>query len=97
MKLWKQNGVKGLDRSIVSDLTTRTNTRMILSSIQKSDKSRMTGDCHVRFCESLGVKLPLATRTIKVPRDPGNPVNPGQSFGIEQKNSLSVHIFSKIA
>ena len=25
-------------------------------------KSRMTGDCHVRFCESLGVKLPRSTR-----------------------------------
>ena len=22
----------------------------------------MTGDCHVRFCEGLGVKLPRATR-----------------------------------
>ena len=26
------------------------------------DKSRMTGDCHVRFCEGLGVKFPRATR-----------------------------------
>jgi RNA-directed DNA polymerase len=25
-------------------------------------KSRMTGDCHVRFCESRGVRLPPATR-----------------------------------
>src|SRR5690606_13664 len=25
-------------------------------------KSRMTGDCHVRFCERLGVKVPWATR-----------------------------------
>jgi hypothetical protein len=25
-------------------------------------KSRMMGDCHVRFCESLGVKSPWATR-----------------------------------
>jgi len=25
-------------------------------------KSRMTGDCHVRFCEGLGVKLPRPTR-----------------------------------
>jgi hypothetical protein len=25
-------------------------------------KSRMMGDYHVRFCERLGVKLPLATR-----------------------------------
>ncbi len=24
-------------------------------------KSRMTGDCHVRFCERLGVKLPWST------------------------------------
>ena len=26
------------------------------------NKSRMTGDCHVRFCERFGVKLPLPTR-----------------------------------
>ncbi len=26
------------------------------------DKSRMTGDCHVRFREGLGVKFPRATR-----------------------------------
>lgn len=26
------------------------------------NKSRMTGDCHVRFCERLRVKLPLPTR-----------------------------------
>jgi len=28
------------------------------------DKSRMTGDCHVRFCEGLGVKFPRATRLV---------------------------------
>ena len=27
-------------------------------------KSRMTGDCHVRFCESLGVRFPWATRLV---------------------------------
>jgi uncharacterized protein (DUF302 family) len=27
--------------------------------------SRMTGDCHVRFCEGVGVKLPCATRLKK--------------------------------
>jgi hypothetical protein len=25
-------------------------------------RSRMTGDCHVRFLESVGVKLPCATQ-----------------------------------
>ena len=29
-------------------------------------KSRMTGDCHVRFCERLGVKLPRPTRRVCV-------------------------------
>ena len=27
-----------------------------------SVKSRMTGDCHVRFCEGLGVQFPRPTR-----------------------------------
>ena len=26
------------------------------------NKSRMTGDCHVRICEGLGVKFPRSTR-----------------------------------
>jgi len=30
--------------------------------VRSSDKSRMMGDYHVRFCEGLGVKFPLATR-----------------------------------
>src|SRR5680860_261971 len=29
-------------------------------------KSRMMGDYHVRFCERLGVKLPLSTRRLGV-------------------------------
>ena len=29
---------------------------------RQDDTSRMTGDCHVRFCEGLGVKFPRATR-----------------------------------
>ena len=28
--------------------------------------SRVTGDCHARFCESLGVKFPGATRRCRV-------------------------------
>ena len=28
-----------------------------------NDKSRMMGDCQVRLCESLGVKLPGSTRS----------------------------------
>ena len=31
---------------------------------QPDDKSRMTGDCHVRICEGLGVKFPRATRLL---------------------------------
>ena len=30
------------------------------------DKSRMTGDCHVRICGSVGVKFPRATRIINI-------------------------------
>ena len=34
-------------------------------SLKRLDnKSRMTGDCHVRFCESLEVKSPWATRLL---------------------------------
>jgi hypothetical protein len=29
------------------------------------DKSRMSGDVHVRICEGLGVKFPWATRLLK--------------------------------
>jgi len=32
---------------------------------RRDDKSRMTGDCHVRICEGLGVKFPRATRLIR--------------------------------
>ena len=32
------------------------------SLVRSVCKSRMTGDCHVRFCERLGVKFPLPTR-----------------------------------
>jgi len=32
------------------------------------NKSRMTGDCHVRFCERLRVKFPLPTRRQTVVR-----------------------------
>ena len=35
-----------------------------LLETQLDDKSRMTGDCHVRICEGLGVKFPWATRLI---------------------------------
>ena len=31
----------------------------------QDDKSRMTGDCHVRICEGRGVKFPPATRRAK--------------------------------
>ena len=30
-------------------------------------KSRMTGDCHVRFCERRGVRFPPATRLLELP------------------------------
>ena len=32
-----------------------------LSNLRLDDGSRMSGDVHVRFCESLGVKFPGAT------------------------------------
>ena len=35
---------------------------LLLKKKRLDDRSRMTGDCHVRFCESLGVRLPRATR-----------------------------------
>ncbi len=35
---------------------------MWIKRIDLYNKSRMTGDCHVRFCERLRVKLPLPTR-----------------------------------
>jgi hypothetical protein len=40
-------------------------TKSLPAKFQESDtvlKSRMTGDCHVRFCERLGVKFPRPTR-----------------------------------
>jgi hypothetical protein len=42
------------------------------------DKSRMTGDCHVRFRERLGVKFPRPTRLatlrrLEFPRFHGHP------------------------
>jgi hypothetical protein len=34
----------------------------LIEKKEQDNKSRMTGDCQVRFCEGLGVKLPLPTR-----------------------------------
>jgi hypothetical protein len=31
----------------------------------------MTGDCHVRFCESRGVRFPPATRQFTISSDSG--------------------------
>jgi len=33
--------------------------------IRPDDRSRMTGDCYVRFCEGLGVEFPPGYSTIK--------------------------------
>jgi len=33
-------------------------------ALRLDDGSRMSGDVHVRFCESLGVKLPGATHPL---------------------------------
>jgi hypothetical protein len=33
----------------------------------------MTGDCHVRFCESAWVRFPCATRLLTLPRDGESP------------------------
>jgi hypothetical protein len=35
----------------------------------KDGMSRVTGDCHARFCERLGVKLPGPTRLVKTEQD----------------------------
>jgi hypothetical protein len=37
----------------------------MLNRLDLYDKSRMTGDCHVRFCERLAVKFRLPTRPTK--------------------------------
>jgi hypothetical protein len=34
------------------------------SFIRLDDRSRMTGDCHVRICEGLGVRFPRSTRLL---------------------------------
>ena len=44
---------------------------------RRGDTSRMTGDCHVRFCEGLGVRFPRATRReVRTPTD-GELFHPG--------------------
>ena len=35
---------------------------MVLFNQRLDDRSRMTGDCHVRICGSVGVRFPRATR-----------------------------------
>ena len=35
-------------------------------ALRLDDGSRMSGDVHVRFCESLGVKFPRATHPLRV-------------------------------
>jgi len=35
---------------------------MLPPSGDQNDKSRITGDCYVRFCEGPGVRFPRATR-----------------------------------
>jgi len=40
---------------------TRRQGKVAIEKRQLDDKSRMTGDCHVRFPESVGVKFPRAT------------------------------------
>src|SRR4030042_1565269 len=57
---------------IQSSLILQLAERMIewnkTKSVDLYNKSRMTGDCHVRFCERLGVKFPLPTRLLNVVR-----------------------------
>jgi adenylate cyclase len=36
------------------------------AALRLDDKSRMSGDAHVRICERLGVRLPRATRRVMV-------------------------------
>ncbi len=71
LKPWKQGGAKGPDCSGVS-ITEQPFRRDDCGRKHKqgrravkdllNNKSRMSREVHVRFCESLGVKLPLATR-----------------------------------
>ena len=50
----------------------------------------MTGDCHVRFCERLGVKFPLPTRPAFrwAPIDKNRNLTVKKDFGL--KNGFSV-------
>src|SRR5215831_17884931 len=54
--------------------------------------SRVTGDCHARFCERLGVQLPGATRRQRVIGVPtattDNASHSGHSWSIDFKNVL---------
>jgi len=47
-------------------------------SLQWGGTSRVTGDCHARFCERLGVKFPGATRRSR-DRERQVPVGPVKS------------------
>lgn len=60
-------GMERRGRHDPADQRGPTGNGMSLSGIAKPFewsvmKSRMTGDCHVRFCERLGVKFPRSTR-----------------------------------
>ena len=44
-------------------------------------KSRMTGDCHVRFCERFGVKVPLSTRRA-----------PGANIDLQEHSAQGVNV-----
>jgi hypothetical protein len=69
MKSRNGDGAKGLDhlallfgQPVMGG--TRRQGKVAKKKRQLDDKSRMTGDCHVRICEGLGVKFPRATRLI---------------------------------
>ena len=69
MKDGNASGAKGLDHPALLFWSTRNGrsqrVRQRCWRRQQDDKSRMTGDCHVRICEGLGVKFPRATRLLK--------------------------------
>src|ERR1700722_1829720 len=55
--------------------------------------SRMTGDCHVRFCERLGAKLPRPTDLWPVTCRRGQPAGRSPIAGHE---AIGMNIFSRI-
>ena len=68
MKSLKGDGAKGLYCSaLLIDQSEMGGTDEWgeAASLRLDNKNRMTGDCHVRICEGLGLKFPRATRLVR--------------------------------